>query len=248
MKNSKLTVLVLTLILFSFNKAKSQDTCFVIFEGAKKPFYSFLNDTLKTNKPQLSDTLFISSESLIKLVEDSTFTQGKLDFKPKKNTLFRYQILSKANTLFLLKLGEEKLLSFKPYTKVFKEDTLLKSKNDSILVKATEKLSGGLIGCNNPFNKIKFGSLAKSIDLQLFTSDKLKLLLKEIKNENTCLFAEQFHQLFSLLEFDDQKLELSKQAENNIFDPLNIDNYNFEFLLDSNKEKFEEITSQWKKL
>jgi len=247
-QRNKLVYFLLICVLSHALKGKAQDTSYVIIQSQKTAFYTLINDTLIHSKVKLSDTLRVFRNAEITLIEDTTLAIGNLDFQFKKNTVTRYQTRTKGQRIYFLEIGQESSVSKQLKKLVFKQDSLDYQKGTALIQKAKESLSGGLIGCENPMSKIKFGLVIKDIDSQLFTSTRLNYLIKEFKKDDICFFSEQFHQLFEYLEFDDQKLELAKMANHKIFDPLNIDDYNFEFLIDNNLDKFKLLVEEWKKL
>jgi hypothetical protein len=102
---------------------------------------------------------------------------------------------------------------------------------------ALEFTYAGKKGCSKPTKTAEVKTFANQLTNEFLSSRKMALTERFL--ENNCVRTNDLASLLAQFEFEDQKLELVKKAQNAVFDLDNLHQLGVFFKLNSNREAFE---------
>lgn len=228
---------------YSLNAQEQKSWVFLQSDSA---FFVGVNDSLICASPQTKYQLPISVNKGNSVWLFSGNTQHQLSFQffaEKANRKQSYQV-SISNKIYVLPEFEEPILqkeidSLKNTCVV---DTTTATTLKELFSKTIGEGNSG--GCYPPTSNRVFEVQLEQFQNEFIASQKLKRISNWLDQEEACLTKMQWEQLFAEFEFDDQKLTLSQQMVNRVFNPSSTLNLESGILLENNKLKFKEILNQ----
>ena len=245
----KTLVLVVTLGVLSLcfsHHSNAQEQKSWVFLQSDSAFFVGVNDSLMCASPQTAYQFPISVNKGNSVWLFSGDAQQQLSFQffaEEANRKQSYHI-NISNKIYVLPEFEEPILqreidSLKNTCIV---DTTTATTLKELFAKTMGKGNSG--GCYPPTPHSTFENKLEEFQDEFIASQKLKSISKWLDQEEACLTKLQWEQLFAEFEFDDQKLTLSQQMINRVFNPTSILNLESGILLENNKRKFKEILNQ----
>lgn len=242
-KSLKSLVFIGILALCLGNSLKAQNQKSWVFLNSDSTFFVGIDDSLLCATPQKSYHFPISINKGNSVWLFSGDVQHQLSFQFFAEEANRKQsyLVNIGNKINVLPEFEEPIL--KKEVDSLKNTCIVDTANATTLKELFEKTMGSSNagGCYPPTSNSNFETQLSSFKSEYLASEKMKSIKTWLDETDACLTKVQWEQLFAEFEFDDQKLMLTEQMVNRIFNPTTILNLESGILLENNKRRFKEI-------